>query len=203
MRFAFTGIMLTVCFPIDTLVTPQLKYSLLKSRFFLVASHFMDIPHMQQPESLELVAEFHRTFKHPVLANPTIPDEKRTRLRVDLLAEELKELEDSIGAKDIVGIADALCDIQYVLSGAILEFGLGEKFKALFEEVQRSNMSKACTSEKEAITTVQYYKDKDGTACYYKKEGNRWLVYRTSDNKTIKSINYSPANLEHILNEPT
>jgi predicted HAD superfamily Cof-like phosphohydrolase len=157
---------------------------------------------MQQPESLQLVAEFHRTFKHPVLAEPSIPDEKRCKLRVDLLAEELKELEESIGAKDMVGIADALCDIQYVLSGAILEFGLGEKFKALFEEVQRSNMSKACTSEAEAISTVRYYKDKDGTECYYRKESDRWLVYRKSDNKTIKSINYSPADLERILHIP-
>jgi predicted HAD superfamily Cof-like phosphohydrolase len=157
---------------------------------------------MQQPESLQLVAEFHRTFKHPVLAEPTIPDEKRCELRVDLLAEELKEFEESIAAKDMVGIADALCDLQYVLSGAILEFGLGNKFKALFEEVQRSNMSKACTSEEEAVRTVQYYKDKDGTECYYRKESNRWLVYRTSDNKTIKSINYSPADLERILRAP-
>ena len=160
------------------------------------------MPHMQQPESLQLVAEFHRTFKHPVLAEPSIPDEKRSKLRVDLLAEELKEFEEAIRAKDMVGIADALCDIQYVLSGAILEFGLGEKFRALFEEVQRSNMSKACTSEEEAINTVQYYKDKDGTACYYRRENNRWLVYRTSDNKTIKSINYSPADLGRILNAP-
>ena len=157
---------------------------------------------MQQPESLQLVAEFHRTFKHPVLAQPSIPDAKRSKLRVDLLVEEVKEFEESIAAKDIVAIADALCDIQYVLSGAILEFGLGEKFKALFEEVQRSNMSKACVSEEEAMRTVQYYKDKDGTECYYRKESNRWLVYRKSDNKTIKSINYSPADLERILNAP-
>lgn len=154
---------------------------------------------MQQPQSIQLVAEFHRTFRHPILAEPSIPDEKRCKLRVDLLAEELKELEESIGAKDIVGIADALCDIEYVLSGAILEFGLGEKFKSLFEEVQRSNMSKACKSEEEAIRTVQYYKDKDGTECYYLKGGDKWLVYRKSDNKTIKSIGYSPADLESIL----
>src|SRR5690606_28208757 len=104
-----------------------------------------------------------------------------------------------IQEKDIVEIADALCDIQYVLSGAILEFGLGEKFSALFEEVQRSNMSKACVSENEARATVEYYRKKDGTECYYKKEGGKWLVYRQSDNKTIKSINYSPAHLQSIL----
>jgi predicted HAD superfamily Cof-like phosphohydrolase len=154
---------------------------------------------MKQPDTLNLVAEFHSTFKHPILTTPTIPAEDRCKLRVALIAEELKELEVAILEKDIVEIADALSDIQYVLAGAILEFGLGEKFSALFEEVQRSNMSKACVSEEEAKATVEFYKQKDGTECYYKEEGGRWLVYRTSDNKTIKSINYSPANLHAIL----
>jgi len=154
---------------------------------------------MKQPESLELVAEFHKTFNHPIVTTPAIPDENRCRLRVALIAEELKELEVAILEKDIVGVADALCDIQYVLSGAILEFGLGEKFNALFEEVQRSNMSKACTSEQEALATLSHYKKKDGTECYYREESGRWLIYRTSDNKTLKSINYSPANLDGIL----
>ncbi len=156
---------------------------------------------MKQPDALNLVADFHRTFKHPILEQPAIPSENRCQLRVALLNEEVKELEVAILENDIVGIADALCDIQYVLSGAILEFGLGEKFKALFEEVQRSNMSKACTSEEEAIQTVNHYREKDGTECYYQHAGNKWLVYRKSDNKTIKSIGYSPANLERILHQ--
>jgi len=154
---------------------------------------------MKQPDALNLVADFHRTFKHPILQQPAVPNEDRCKLRVALIAEELKELETAIQQKNIVEIADALSDIQYVLSGAILEFGLGEKFKDLFEEVQRSNMSKACGSEEEAKSTVEFYQKKDGTECYYKKEGGKWLVYRKSDNKTIKSINYSPANLEKIL----
>lgn len=146
-----------------------------------------------------MVADFHRTFKHPVLDAPAIPSEDRCRLRVALLAEELKELEVAILEKDIVEVADALCDIQYVLSGAILEFGLGEKFNALFEEVQRSNMSKACTSEEQAKQTVEHYRQKDGTECYYRHEADKWLVYRKSDNKTIKSIGYSPANIAALL----
>ncbi|MFM7850346.1 MAG: hypothetical protein ACKO96_00135 [Flammeovirgaceae bacterium] len=154
---------------------------------------------MQQPDSLNLVADFHRTFKHPILPAPTIPDKARCELRVALIAEELKELEVAIQNKDIVEVADALCDIQYVLSGAILEFGLGEKFKDLFNEVQRSNMSKACQSEDEALKTVEFYKKKDGTECYYQQEDGKWLVYRKKDNKTIKSINYSPANLEQFF----
>jgi predicted HAD superfamily Cof-like phosphohydrolase len=157
------------------------------------------IYNMKQPDSLNLVADFHNTFKHPILSQPTIPSDDRCKLRVALLAEELKELEVAILEKDIVEIADALCDIQYVLSGAILEFGIGEKFHDLFNEVQRSNMSKACKSEEEAQSTIDFYLKKDGTECYYKEENGKWLVYRKSDNKTIKSINYSPANLQGIL----
>lgn len=154
---------------------------------------------MKQPDALALVAEFHNTFKHPVLDKPTIPSEDRCKLRVALLAEELKELEVAILEKDIVEVADALCDLQYVLAGAIHEFGLGEKFNALFEEVQRSNMSKACRSEDEAKATVEHYKKKDGTECYYTEEHGKWLVYRKADNKTIKSIYYSPADLAGIV----
>lgn len=154
---------------------------------------------MQQPDSLNQVAEFHHTFKHPVLSTPQIPSPERCSLRIALLAEELKELEEAVKNNDIVEVADAFCDIQYVLSGAILEFGLGEKFKELFDEVQRSNMSKACNSEEEAIRTVEHYKQNKNTECYYREEGGRWLVYRTADNKTIKSINYSPADLKKIL----
>lgn len=156
---------------------------------------------MQQPDALNQVAEFHRTFKHPILPTPGIPAENRCRLRVALLAEELKELETAIINNDLVEVADALCDLQYVLSGAILEFGLGEKFKTLFDEVQRSNMSKTCKDEEEARQTVEHYFKKDGTECYYQQEGPHWLVYRKGDNKTIKSINYSPADLEGILKD--
>jgi len=154
---------------------------------------------MQQPESLNQVAEFHKTFKHPVLTTPTIPNEKRSALRVELISEELKELAEAIKDNDLVEVADALCDIQYVLSGAILEFGMGDKFKELFDEVQRSNMSKACNSEEEAQATVDHYTNNRDTPCYYKEIDSKWLVYRTADEKTLKSINYSPADLKSIL----
>ena len=91
-----------------------------------------------------------------------------------------------------------MCDLQYVLSGAILEFGLGEKFKALFDEVQRSNMSKACKTEDEAKATVAHYEAK-GTPSFYEKEGDLYLVFREGDHKTLKSVGYSPADLGGIL----
>lgn len=155
---------------------------------------------MKQLDSLNQVAEFHRTFKHPIQEIPVIPAEDRCRLRVALLAEELKELEVAILQKDIVEVADALCDLQYVLSGAVLEFGLGEKFRDLFDEVQRSNMSKACNSVAEAEETMKYYREK-GVDCHFKEDNGKYLVYRTSDNKTLKSINYSPADLSSVLSK--
>jgi predicted HAD superfamily Cof-like phosphohydrolase len=149
--------------------------------------------------SLNQVAEFHTTFKHPILPTPTIPSADRCKLRVELLAEELKELQQAINDNDLVEIADALCDLQYVLSGAVLEFGLGEKFKELFDEVHRSNMSKACKTVDEADSTIAHYKGKDNTESYHKEIDGLFLVYRTQDNKTLKSINYSPADLGKIL----
>jgi predicted HAD superfamily Cof-like phosphohydrolase len=101
----------------------------------------------------------------------------------------------------LIEIADALADLQYVLSGAVLEFGLGEKFVDLFNEVQRSNMSKACNSELEAQATIEHYKLKDGTKGYYKENNGKWLVYREEDDKVLKSVNYSPAELSKIINE--
>jgi len=155
---------------------------------------------MEKINSLNQVGEFHKTFKAPILDSPQIPSEQRCELRVSLLQEELNELSQAIKDNNIVEIADALCDLQYVLSGACLEFGLGEKFVELFNEVQRSNMSKACNSVQEAIDTIDHYKKKDGTESTYREINGKWIVYRTIDDKVLKSISYSPANLEKILN---
>lgn len=153
---------------------------------------------MEKLDSLNQVAEFHKTFKAPILDTPQIPSEDRASLRVSLLQEELNELKEAIANNDLVEVADALCDLQYVLSGAVLEFGMGEKFVTLFNEVQRSNMSKACIDEEEAQQTVKKYQDQ-GVEVYYEKSGDKFNVYRKEDNKVLKSVNYSPANLKPLL----
>lgn len=154
---------------------------------------------MKDPKTLTAVAAFHQTFQHPILDKPQIPSEQRCQLRINLLAEELDELRKAVADKDLVEIADALCDLQYVLSGAVLEFGMKDKFSDLFDEVQRSNMSKACKTVAEAEATMQFYKDRDGTESYYKEKDGLYLVFRTEDNKTLKSVNYSPADLSSVL----
>jgi len=152
-----------------------------------------------EPHPLNDVAEFHSTFHLPILDTPQIPGADRSALRVNLLQEELDELKEAIEAKDITAVADALSDIQYVLSGAILEFGLAPKFKELFEEVQRSNMSKVCADKETAEKTVEFYQQKDGTQGFIEESHHGFLVYRTADKKVLKSVKYSPADLEKIL----
>jgi predicted HAD superfamily Cof-like phosphohydrolase len=148
---------------------------------------------------LQAVSEFHETFKAPILESPQIPSKERCELRVSLLQEELNELKQAIEDNDLVEIADALADLQYVLSGAVLEFGLKEKFNTLFDEVQRSNMSKACNSQQEALATLSHYKQKDGTEGRYEEVNGKYIVYRSADNKVLKSVGYSPASLEDII----
>jgi predicted HAD superfamily Cof-like phosphohydrolase len=153
---------------------------------------------MDKIDSLNQVAEFHTTFKAPILDTPQIPSPERCNLRVELLQEELNELKQAIADNDIVEIADALCDLQYVLSGAVLEFGLGNKFVELFNEVQRSNMSKACDSKEQAQETVEFYKEKD-VESFYEKSGEKFNVYRKADHKVLKNKYYSPADLKTII----
>ena len=97
---------------------------------------------MEKIDSLNQVAEFHRTFNAPILENPQIPSAERSNLRIALLQEELNELKQAIEDQDIVEIADALGDQLYILCGTILKHGLQDKIAEVFAEIQRSNMSK-------------------------------------------------------------
>ena len=145
------------------------------------------------------VKEFMQTFGQPVIDSPSIPSKDRCDLRVSLIAEELEELKVAIKDNDLVEIADALCDLQYVLSGAIIEFGMKDKFDDMFAEVQRSNMSKACETVEDAEKTIEYYLKERGDESYYKEVDGKFLVYRKTDNKVLKSVNYSAADLRKFL----
>ncbi len=97
---------------------------------------------MTKRSTLDQVREFHETYGLPVKSSPDISDPKTNELRINLLAEELDELKEALAANNIVEVLDALTDLQYVLDGAYLSFGLHDVKDAAFNEVQRSNMSK-------------------------------------------------------------
>lgn len=147
---------------------------------------------------LEKIKEFQKTFNAPVLEKPEIP-QRRKDLRYELIREELNEFKDANKEDDLTESADALCDMMVVLCGSILEFGMGDVFNELFNEVHRSNMTKACKTKQEAMDTVKHYKDNKNTRAYIMESDGLFVVYRKDDNKILKSINYSKANLKPIL----
>lgn len=86
------------------------------------------------------VKEFMETFGQEVKTKPEWPDDNTVKLRAELIAEELGELEEANEEKDIIAVADALTDLLYVVYGAGHAYGID--LDACFKEVQRSNMSK-------------------------------------------------------------
>ena len=100
-------------------------------------------------------------------------------------------------------ILDALCDITYVsLGNGTMLHGLKDKIWPAYQEVQASNMSKACETEKEAIQTVRQRSEEQGEACHFEKvEEGRYIVYRTRDKKVMKSANYFRPNLTQFFTD--
>ncbi len=92
---------------------------------------------------LEAVKEFHEAFglgvKHDPVANL---GSDKLKLRFNLMAEENEEYLEAAEEDDLVEVADALGDMLYILCGTILEHGMQYKIEEVFEEIQRSNMSK-------------------------------------------------------------
>lgn len=133
-------------------------------------------------DTINLVHRFHTDAGLPIENEPVIPSPETIKLRLDLLKEELGELEDAIKARDILSIADGLADIQYVLDGAFLSFGLWRAKLHLVHNVHESNMSKGWIEEPKGSGNFirgEFQKDKNG--------------------KIQKGPNYVPPTLDKVL----
>ena len=98
---------------------------------------------MRIQEIIDAVATFHDAFG---IENNNVPTTDLTakdiELRFNLMKEENEEYLEAAKNNDIVEIADALGDQLYILCGTILRHGLQHKIEEVFNEIQRSNMSK-------------------------------------------------------------
>lgn len=92
---------------------------------------------------IKAVTAFHEAFKLGMNSAP-IADlgEAKNKLRFNLMAEENDEYFEAAQNNDIVEVADALGDMLYILCGTIIEHGMQDKIEEVFNEIQRSNMSK-------------------------------------------------------------
>ena len=123
---------------------------------------------------IKAVQDFHEAFGLGVEHEPVAKlSEQKLKLRFDLMDEENKEYLEAAENNDLVEVADALGDMLYILCGTILEHGMQYKIEEVFNEIQRSNMSKLGA------------------------DGNP--IYR-EDGKVMKGPNYFKPNIESILN---
>jgi predicted HAD superfamily Cof-like phosphohydrolase len=148
------------------------------------------------------VEEFNAIMGKPNNYTPVIPDEKEWMFVYNFILEELEEYKHACETGDIVEVLDALCDITYVSlgNGAMLH-GLKDKVWPAYQEVQASNLSKACTSEEEAQETVRVRSAEQKEPCHYEQVGKYFIVYRTRDRKVMKNINYFKPDLAQFLNK--
>ncbi len=92
---------------------------------------------------LDAVEAFHNAFKIQVNQEPTVNlTDQIKELRFNLMKEENEEYLEAVFSNDLIEVADALGDMLYILCGTILAHGMQHKITEVFNEIQRSNMSK-------------------------------------------------------------
>ncbi len=124
---------------------------------------------------ISAVQEFHTAFKIGYKNEPAADlGEAKNILRFNLMKEENEEYLEAAQNNDLVEVADALGDMLYILCGTIIEHGLQHKIEEVFNEIQRSNMSKL---------------GEDGKP-----------IYR-EDGKVLKGPNYFKPNIKEILEQ--
>ena len=126
-------------------------------------------------KQIDHVAEFHDIFQIGNESNPKVDVGSEVyMLRYNLMREENDEYLDACRKGDLVEVADALGDQLYILCGTILKHGLQHKIEEVFDEIQRSNMSKL--------------------------DSNGRPIFR-EDGKILKGQNYFKPNIKQILDD--
>ena len=124
---------------------------------------------------IKAVKQFHESFGLGVSEEMKADlGKQKNLLRFNLMDEENKEYLEAASENDMVEVADALGDMLYILCGTILEHGMQYKIEEVFDEIQRSNMSKLGADGKP--------------------------IYR-ADGKVLKGPNYFKPNITEILNK--
>lgn len=149
-------------------------------------------------KQIEQVRKFNTITGGPIKEDTS--DRDYLSLKLGLIEEEVKELAMASYDKsgDKVEMLDALGDILYVVYGFAITYGLEKALPDAFHRIHKSNMSKFCDTEVDAMLSVDKYAQ-IGVETYYKKVDNLYVIYRKSDNKVLKAHNYSPVNLKDLV----
>ena len=94
-------------------------------------------------KQIESVKKFHKTYKLGYSKTPIANlGNSKNKLRFSLMSEENEEYLEAANNDDLIEVADALGDMLYILCGTIIEHGMHDIIEDVFDEIQRSNMSK-------------------------------------------------------------
>ena len=122
---------------------------------------------------IKAVTEFHNAFRLNIEYKPKSDiSTEITELRYNLMKEENEEYLQAVKSNDLIEIGDALGDMLYILCGTIISHGFQDKIEAIFDEIQRSNMSKL---------------------------GPDFRPIKREDGKVMKPATYSPPDLKTVL----
>lgn len=100
-------------------------------------------------KQINAVSEFHEAFQLNAQQKPTVEiPQERKKLRYELMKEENEEYLEAASNNDIIEVADALGDMLYILCGTIIEHGMQDIIEDVFDEIQKSNMSKLAADGK-------------------------------------------------------
>lgn len=144
------------------------------------------------------VAEFHNTAGIFFPTSPTLGSRDNQMLSIELLREELREYEKALKDGDIVGVTDALGDLQTVITRAMWSHGLISRMPLVMREIHRSNMSKFSSTMWDAQKTVDLYATERVYCDIYSGADEKFAVIR-DDGKILKDKNWSEPDIKSIL----
>lgn len=146
---------------------------------------------------IKQVQEFNNTAGQPKHSE-IVPFQDLTDLKIGLVIEEINEFIEATETNNRVEMLDGILDLLVVTLGLADYFGFSSVLSEGFDRVCASNMSKFCKTEEEAKASVERYKIVN-VETMYKKVGDFYVIYRSSDRKILKGINYEAVNLTDLV----
>jgi NTP pyrophosphatase (non-canonical NTP hydrolase) len=131
-----------------------------------------------------MIKHWSETFDLPIAETEGFPTTERMRLSLDLIDEEFLETAEAVGNRNFQEVKDGLGDLLWVTVRAMMEFGIDPT--DTIQRIYDSNMSKADTTDEDAVATYKHYLAQD-IRTYSRKKDGLFITYRLSDNKVLKS----------------
>lgn len=143
-----------------------------------------------------LVERWSEVFSLPIESKPVLLPERENDLAIKLIDEELAEVKKALYEENLTEMVDGFGDLLWVVIRAMQSAGVDvdKTISAIYE----SNMSKLATSKEEAEQSVAKYAEQGVEAGYTRVGKKYYKIFRKSDNKVLKSVNFAVPNFKEL-----